>query len=218
MKQNILFTYTEEYLPTPRCRNIKTREVAASVCVNIKECKKEDAPLVMVVKKPHWETCEIRVFEGKLYRNVQKPSKDIVLIVNQKAESINWQNHIWSKRRATSMRFNTETDSEIVKNKVTERASELLIIDGMVFEKTIEPVYEIYFPINKKGGRLNINYISDLIEDPDDLYFSALERKECLDTYKHILASNPYAEDFSDMYNIIVLAPEYVKYKSHNRK
>lgn len=218
MKQNILFTYTEEYLPTPRCRNIKTREVAASVCVNIKECKKEDAPLVMVVKKPHWETCEIRVFEGKLYRNVQKPSKDIVSIVNQKAESINWQNRIWSKRRATSMRFNTETDSEIVKNKVTERASELLIIDGMVFEKTIEPVYEIYFSINKEGVGLNINYISDLVEDPDNLYFSALERKECLDTYKHILASNPYAEDFSDLYNIVVWNPEYVKYKSHNYK
>lgn len=218
MKQNILFTYTEEYLPTPLCRNIKTREVAASVCVNIKECKKEDAPLVMVVKKPHWETCEIRVFEGKLYRNVQKPSKDIVLIVNQKAESINWQNHIWSKRRSTSRCFNKETDSEIVKNKVTERASELLIIDGMVFEKTIEPVYEIYFSINKKGVGLNINYISDLVEDPDNLYFSALERKECLDTYKHILASNPYAEDFSDLYNIVVWNPEYVKYKSHNYK
>lgn len=36
MKQNILFTYTEEYLPTPCCRNNKTREVTASVCVNIK--------------------------------------------------------------------------------------------------------------------------------------------------------------------------------------
>ena len=35
MKQNIIFTYTEEYLPTPWCRNIKTREVTASVCVNI---------------------------------------------------------------------------------------------------------------------------------------------------------------------------------------
>ena len=94
MKQNILFTYTEEYLPTPRCRNIKTREVTASVCVNIEECSKEDTTLVMVVKKPHWEIREIRVFEGQLYRNVQKPSKDIVSIVNQKAESINWQNHM----------------------------------------------------------------------------------------------------------------------------
>ena len=51
MKQNILFTYTEEYLPTPRCRNIKTREITASVCVDIEECSKEDTTLVMVVKK-----------------------------------------------------------------------------------------------------------------------------------------------------------------------
>ena len=218
MKQNILFPYTEEYLPTPWCRNIETREVTASVCVNIEECSKEDTTLVMVVKKPHWEIREIRFFEGQLYRNVQKPSKDIVSIVNQKAESINWQNHIWSKRRATSRCFNKETDSEIVKNKVTERGSELLIIDGMVFEKTTEPVYEVYFSPNKKGVGLNINYMSDFIEVSDDLYFSALERKECLDTYKHILASNPYAEDYSDLFNIDVLAPEYVKYKSHNPK
>lgn len=159
MKQNILFPYTEEYLPTPWCRNIETREVTASVCVNIEECSKEDTTLVMVVKKPHWEIREIRFFEGQLYRNVQKPSKDIVSIVNQKAESINWQNHIWSKRRATSRCFNKETDSEIVKNKVVERASELLIIDGMVFEKTTEPVYEIYFSPNKKGVGLNIKVI-----------------------------------------------------------
>lgn len=218
MKQNILFTYTEEYLPTPRCRNIKTREVTASVCVNIEECKKEDVPLVMVVKKIHWEAREIRVFKGQLYRNVQKSSRESVTVVNQKAESIDWQNRIWSKRRATSMRLNKETDSEIVKNKVIERASDLLIIDGMVFEKTIEPVYEIYFSTNKKQAGLNINYISDFIEEPDDLYFSAMERKECLDTYKNILASNPYAEDYSDLYNIVVLAPEYVKYQSHNRK
>ena len=216
MKQNILFTYTEEYLPTPRCRNIKTREVTASVCVNIEECSKEDTTLVMVVKKRHWETCEIRVFEGQLYRNVQKPSRESITIANQKAKSIDWQKCIWSIRRATSMRFNTETDSEIVKNKVTERASELLIIDGMVFEKTTEPVYEIYFSLNKKGVGLNINYMSDYIEVSDNLYFSALERKECLGTYKHILASKPYAEDYSDLFNIGVLAPEYVKYKSHN--
>ena len=60
--------------------------------------------------------------------------------------------------------------------------------------------------------------MSDFIEVSDDLYFSASERKECLDTYKHILASNPYAEDYSNLFNIDVLAPEYVKYKSHNPK
>lgn len=151
MKQNILFTYTEEYLPTPRCRNIKTREVTASVCVNIEECSMEDTTLVMVVKKPHWEIREIRFFEGQLYRNVQKPSKDIVSIVNQKAESINWQNHIWSKRRATSRCFNKETDSEIVKNKVTERASELLIIDGMVFKRQQNQFMRYIFHPTKKG-------------------------------------------------------------------
>lgn len=71
MKQNILFTYTEEYLPTPRCKKLREREVKASVHVTIKECSKEDAPLVMVVKNFKCEDCEIRVFKGKLYRNAQ---------------------------------------------------------------------------------------------------------------------------------------------------
>lgn len=36
MKQSIRFSYTEEYLPTPRCRKFREREVKSSITVNIR--------------------------------------------------------------------------------------------------------------------------------------------------------------------------------------
>ena len=65
MKQYIKFSYTEEYLPTPRCKKLREREVKSSTSINIKECSKEDAPLVMVVKSYDCEECEIRVFKAQ---------------------------------------------------------------------------------------------------------------------------------------------------------
>ena len=66
MKQIIGFTYTEEYLPTPRCRKFREREVTSSTSVCIKECKKEEAPLVMLVRTRFADDAEIRVYHGKL--------------------------------------------------------------------------------------------------------------------------------------------------------
>lgn len=63
MKQYISFSYNEEYLPTPRCKKLRVREVQSSTSVNIRECSKEDAPLVMVVKRYDHEDCEIRVLK-----------------------------------------------------------------------------------------------------------------------------------------------------------
>ena len=99
MKQYISFSYNEEYLPTPRCKKLRIREVQSCTSVNIRECSKEDAPLVMVVKSYNCEDCEVRVFRGKLYRNVQWRNMKRIdvdpLEQNKTVNTMNWQQAIW---------------------------------------------------------------------------------------------------------------------------
>ena len=111
MKQYISFSYNEEYLPTPRCKKLRVREVKSSTSVNIRECSKEDAPVVMVVKSYDCEECEIRVFKGKLYRNAQWRDikrTDYPLEQNETVNTMNWQYAIWGHDYYNDCRWSGE--------------------------------------------------------------------------------------------------------------
>ncbi len=191
MKQYISFSYNEEYLPTPRCKKLRIREVQSSTSVNIRECSKEDAPLVMVVKSYNCEDCEVRVFRGKLYRNVQ-------------CEYYN------------ACRWTGEIGDATSKAKIKKRASKYLIIGDMVFMRTTEPIYNITcFGCNDSAGMF-VDYA-----DKDSTYYynySALQREECHEELKKILSYCRNKYDNSNSYNIKVLDPNYVKFKRHKRK
>ena len=181
MKQYIKFSYTEEYLPTPRCKKLREREVKSSTSINIKECSKEDAPLVMVVKSYNCEECEIRVFKGKLYRNVQWRNMNRAdgepIEQNETINTINWQFIIWGNDYYNDSRWTGERGDATSKANIKKRASKYLIIGDMVFMRTTEPIYNITcFGCNDSAGMF-VDYA-----DKDSTYcynYSALQREEC---------------------------------------
>ena len=199
MKQYISFSYNEEYLPTPRCKKLRVREVQSSTSVNIRECSKEDAPVVMVVKSYDCEECEIRVFKGKLYRNAQWRDikrTDYPLEQNETVNTMNWQYAIWGHDYYNDCRWSGEIGDGTSKAKIKKRASKYLIIGDMVFMRTTEPIYNITcFGCN-----------------------DSLQREECHEELKRILSYCRNKYDNSDSYDIKVLAPEYVKFQRAKHK
>ena len=219
MKQYIGFSFNEEYLPTPRCKKLRVREVQSSTSVNIRECSKEDAPLVMVVKSFKCEDCEIRVFKGKLYRNVQWRNikkTDYPLEQNATVKTMNWQHAIWGNKYYNDCRWSGEVGDATSKAKMKKQAGKYLIIGDMVFERTTEPIYVITcFGCNDSAGMF-VEYANK--DSKHMLSYSALEREECHTAllFIHSYCRNKY--DDSEFYNIKVLDPSYVKFKRHKRK
>lgn len=215
MKQSIRFSYTEEYLPTPRCRKFREREVKSSITVTIRECNKEDAPLVMIVTSYDCEKREIRAFKGKLYRNVQWHNMERgdgePLMQNETIHTINWQFLIWGNDYYNDCRWTGEKGDATSKAKIKKQASKFLVIDDMIFERTTEPIYNITcFGCNDSAGMF-VDYV-----DKDSKYcrnYSALQREECHRELKRILSHSRRNYDNSENFNIKVLAPEYVKFK-----
>lgn len=215
MKLYIKFRFNEEYLPTPRCRKPRVREVDSSTCVNVRECHKEDAPLVMMVKSYECEEREIRAFKGKLYKNIQWRDMNRTdgepLEKNETLETMNFQNRIYGNSHYNAARWSGVIGDASFKADIRKRAKELLVIDGMVFERTTEPVYNITsFGCNDSAGMF-IEY-KDKYSTQKRCY-SALEREECHEELKRILSFCRSKYDNSDSYHIKVVAPEYVKFK-----
>ena len=219
MKQYISFSYNEEYLPTPRCKKLRVREVKSSTSVNIRECSKEDAPVVMVVKSYDCEECEIRVFKGKLYRNAQWRDikrTDYPLEQNETVNTMDWQHAIWGHDYYNDCRWSGEIGDATSKAKIKKKAGKYLIIGDMVFMRTTEPIYNITcFGCNDSAGMF-VEYA-----DKDSTYcsnYSALQREECHEELKRILSYCRNKYDNSDSYDIKVLALEYVKFKRAKHK
>ena len=220
MKQYISFSYNEEYLPTPRCKKFRIREVQSSTSVNIRECSKEDAPLVMVIKNYNCEDCEIRVFKGQLYRNVQwrnMKKKDVdPLEHNETVNTINWQHTIWGHDYYNACRWTGELGDATSKAKIKKQAGKYLIIGDMVFERTTEPIYVITcFGCCDSAGMF-VEYVNK--NSKQMLSYSALEREECHTALMNILSYSSNKYDNSEFYNIKVWDPSYVKFKRHKRK
>ena len=216
MKQNISFTYTEEYLPTPRCKKFREREVKGSISVNIRECHKADTTLVMMVKDYDCDEREIRAYKGKLYRNVQErnPERDGIqpLHENVPLNKMKWQSHLWGNVYYNACKWNREKGDKGTKLYIKKNASNYLVIDGMVFERTTEPIYNItVFGLNNSAGMF-ITY-KDKFSSQSSCNFSALERDKCHEALKKILSYSVVKHDNSEFHDIKVYASEYVKFK-----
>ena len=219
MKQYISFSYNEEYLPTPRCKKLRVREVKSSTSVNIRECSKEDAPVVMVVKSYDCEECEIRVFKGKLYRNAQWRNikrTDYPLEQNETVNTMDWQHAIWGHDYYNDCRWSGEIGDATSKAKIKKKAGKYLIIGDMVFERTTEPVYVITcFGCNDSAGMF-VEYADK--NSKQMLSYSALEREECHTALMKILSYSRNKYDNSEYYDIKVFDSSYVKFMRHKRK
>lgn len=191
----------------------KTKMVEGSVSVNIKECTREEAPIAMVVKSFDCQEREIRAYKGNLYGNVQDRLKerpvDGDMEINVTADSFEWQTYLGG---GLTWDLLFEPTEDLFKQHIKKAAAKYLLIDGMVFERTTEPVYNItIFGVMYSAGMFIDHKDKHTSRNP--LNFSALEREKCKETLRKLLAKCEQKRDNSEFYDIQVLKPEYVKYK-----
>ena len=70
MKVDLNIRYTEMVVP-PRCRKPRPEEGVATISVNIKDVPAERAPVAFIVKEFERQRREVRLYAGKLYRQIQ---------------------------------------------------------------------------------------------------------------------------------------------------
>lgn len=141
MKARITVDYTEMIIPA-RCRKPRPQRGTAEITVNIREVSEDRAPVAFVVTEYDKEPRKVRLYGGKLYRQVQdrqpqymetnERDKTRPFWLNQAAEC-NWQ------LRLTSLHDNWSLQEH--KDYARKNAGRYIIVDGMAYERTGEPYY-----------------------------------------------------------------------------
>lgn len=210
MKVYIKFKFSERYYPTSQSKSYDFRWVESSTLVSIKECKEQDAPIVMVVKKGyHSEAIQIRAYKGKLYRNMERFCKGEVRKLWKNA-TVEMLDSYWE---CPEFHYGDMGEKK-GRAHIRAYAKKLLVIEGKVFEPTSEPVYYTEFTPNGYAGQLMLGYL-DSAKPSWWGCFSALEREEAEAELEEMLVYCTEIDNLIGNKNIEVIDPEYVKF---NRK
>lgn len=145
MKLTIKVHYTEMVKP-PRCRKPRPQEDESEIKINIREVSAEAAPVAFIVSEYDQEPRKVRMYRGKLYRQVQDRQTSYMetnqrdenrpFWLNQAAAQCDWQwlitpgyNWSWTLRQH--------------KENAAKRAENYIIVDGEAYERTGEPYYSV---------------------------------------------------------------------------
>lgn len=142
MKTKLNVQYTEMVTP-PRCRKARPQEGEAEITINIRETTEDRAPVAFIVTEYDREPEIVRLYNGKLYKQVQDRQKQYYdtnerdeschFWLNQTAEQANWKWLLERYGRYKTLAENTKS--------IKERADKFIIVDGMVYQRTGEPYY-----------------------------------------------------------------------------
>ena len=193
MNVNVKFEYIEKYLPTPRCRKYRTREVKGTCTVTVRE-----APIGKLVpafgveqyiwgEVPSIENDVIFSNEGSLWKlsraNRYYADKSWYDLAPCTSEFLARQ---LEPNRYEIHDFNTDT--ERIKAYIQSQADRFLICDGKLYEETTEPMYVIMtfgLGYNHGGSALMIeDYYNPNI--PSSRYYAANQREEAIAKAKEI--------------------------------
>ena len=193
MNINVKFEYIEKYLPTPRCRKYRTREVKGICTVTVRE-----APIGKMVpafgveqyiweETPHIENDVIFSNEGSLWK-LSRASRyyagkswfDLAPCTPEflacRLEPNRYEIHDFN------------TDTKRIKAYIQSQADRFLICDGKLYEETTEPMYVIMtfgLGCNHGGSALMIeDYYNSNI--PSSRYYAANQREEAIAKAKEI--------------------------------
>lgn len=213
-KVNIM--YEEGYLLTPRCRKLRYRDKKETVFTEIKEVKKEDMELVFYVEDSLESDTEVYAFEGKLWKEVRErgmktgrtPMENLI--------------HTFEESSIYYCRFDYQTGRretrEDVLKRLQEDCREKLIVDGVLYRQTQEPMYCIYtFGLghNHAGIGTSLSIVWWYNENiSHKAYFSALELEKAREqAIKTALGrGDTDSVEYINNCNVIrVYHPEYVK-------
>lgn len=214
--------YQEEYLPTPRHRISRIREVEELVSVELREMKKEEAPVAMVVSdyksfldengKERYELCDtpFLAIDDQLYSE----KRDMRGALDEGPYSLDL--FMKDLERAGNCYFVwNDKDRDAVLNSLNKFVSSHVLIDGVVYEERGEPRYNIVtFGLgNNHGGTglfVSCHYNENISKDN---YFNALQRDDAI-AYANKVAKTRGDTDYIGKFgfkNIKVLMPEMVR-------
>lgn len=142
MKVIITVRYTEMVIPA-RCRKPRPQKGTAEITVNIREVSEDRAPVAFVVTEYDKEPRTVRLYGGKLYRQVQdmqpqymttkERDKNRPFWLNQAAAKCNWKELL--------KYWNGEWPLQKHKDYARKEAEQYIIVDGMAYKRTGEPYY-----------------------------------------------------------------------------
>lgn len=156
MKVNLNIRHTEMIIP-PRCRKPRPEEKESQISVHIREISKDSAPIAFLVKEFDRQVREVRLFNGRLYKQYQDRQKrhearnvreyeSNLLWKNQRAEQVQWQSLLvfnsgnFCRGRKPYWDYGTLQANVESSRKA---AKEYIIVDGYVYQRTGEPYYHI---------------------------------------------------------------------------
>lgn len=202
------YTYKEGYLPTPRHRKLRYRDVQDVVILNIPEITEQEAPIALRVH--NWDDTKknYRLWNNKLWTVIQwhdkHCGKEGLLPLSELHWYIRGEYAYWNYSK------------EEIANSFIEDAKKYLIIDGVVYQVTGEPRYvSMTFGLGHNHGGTSLmidNYYNPNISKK--CYFNALEREKAIKFTKERAIKRGDTNDvdkIGESYNIEVLIPKAVK-------
>lgn len=212
MNINVKFEYIEKYLPTPRCRKYRTREVKGICTVTVRE-----APIGKLVpafgveqyiweETPHIENDVIFSNEGSLWK-LSRASRyyagkswfDLAPCTPEflacRLEPNRYEIHDFN------------TDTKRIKAYIQSQADRFLICDGKLYEETTEPMYVIMtfgLGCNHGGSALMIeDYYNSNI--PSSRYYAANQREEAIAKAKEVALNRGDTESIHNIETALLI-------------
>jgi len=191
MKFEAKIRFEEGYLPTKRHRIPRIREVEEVVAVELREVKKDDAPVAMVVTDYQsyldengknqfgLRDCNFHAVDGQLYSEKRDMSGSLDRGVYSFDEFLDDLERSGDCRRAWNA---SERSKEDMLRSVAAFMDSHLMIDGVIYKQTNEPRYVVMtFGLGHNHGgtamMITQHYNSNISKD---CYFTALERDKAV--------------------------------------
>lgn len=150
MKKTIKVHYTEMVTP-PRCRKARPQEGESEITVTIREVSADRAPVAFIVSEYEREPRKVRLYNGKLYRQMQERRQYIE--TNKRDESrpfwLNIDAETFQLPYSSYGRYDDRFKNWIhpnladCKREVRKIAENHIIVDGEAYERTGEPYYYV---------------------------------------------------------------------------
>lgn len=221
----VSFDYYEGYLPTPRCRKLRYREVKGEHEVAIREVYQEkDFPVAMMFEKyvfnaepndnRHRKWIYLRWYDGRLWMlsryNMHHAGKTWNDLTPVSYLALSLEPRSWI--------VGVSPEKQACVDAIEESAKDWLIFDGRLYEPCGEPMYNICtFGLGHNHAGIGTSLGVDCHYNPNlpsKWYFNAFEREKAITVAKEVAYRRGDTDSISYIENaerIEVLMPECVK-------
>ena len=219
MQTTISCTYKESYLPTPRHRKLRWRDVTEDFIIEIRDVTTSEAPIAFVVTGNGFNVDE----EGNSRASVETyyafadelwtPARHSDYVNGGQGE-LPWDvllRHI--SRRASCYPV---PELEELQQRLVDICSEFIVRDSVICRRVGEPMYVVMtFGLGHNHGgtslMLSNHYNSNISHKA---YYTALQREEAIEAAKSTALRRGDTDSVASIgkyYNIEVLMPEMVR-------